>query len=72
MFAVVGAVLFAIFIGNVVIGAFGGTQFLDDVREMLVLFAASLAFVVLILQREAAAKSNENDMNEPKGGKNGS
>jgi uncharacterized membrane protein len=72
MFAFVGAVLFAIFIANVVIGAFGGTQFLDDVKEMLVLFASSLAFVVLILQREAAATSETNKTNEPKGGQNGS
>ncbi|MDU8945463.1 hypothetical protein [Ovoidimarina sediminis] len=58
MFIVITLGLFSVFLANVVLGAFGGTQFMGDVGEMLVLFGASLAFVVVILQREAAAKNN--------------
>ena len=48
--------LFVIFSLNVAIGSFGGTPFLGDVGEMLLLFAASLTFVAAILKREAAEK----------------
>ena len=54
MFRLVPSVLLVIFVANLLVGASGRSQFLGDVQEMLVLFAASLAFVVLILQREAA------------------
>ena len=50
--------LFSVFVANVVLGAFANASFLGDVGEMLVLFAASLCFVVAILKREAAAKEN--------------
>lgn len=49
------ATLFAIFVVNVVIGSTGGTRFLGDVGEMLVLLASACAFVVAILQAEARA-----------------
>lgn len=52
----VSAVLFLIFATNVVMGSSTGTTFLGDVSEMLVLFAASIAFVAAILRREARAK----------------
>ena len=55
----IAAVLFGIFFGNVVLGAFGGTPFLGDLGEMLTLLAASLAFVVAILRREAAASTDD-------------
>ena len=38
-------------------GAFAGMSFLSDVGEMLVLFAASILFVVAILQKEADRKN---------------
>ncbi len=60
MFLLSAAVLFAVFALNVAMGAFAGNPFLGDVGEMLVLFAASIAFVVAVLKREAARKSNEN------------
>ena len=60
MFLIAAAVLFLVFLLNVVIGSVGSNPFLSDVGEMLVLFAASLAFVAAILKREAAKKqSNE-------------
>ena len=53
--------LFAVYFGNVVLGAFGGNAVLGDVGEMLTLFAASIAFVVAILGREDAARRNDGD-----------
>ena len=49
-------IVFVIYFVNVAMGAFGGQTFLGDVGEMLVLFAASILFVVGILQEEAARK----------------
>ncbi|MCX8954376.1 hypothetical protein OU790_13115 [Ruegeria sp. NA] len=46
-------VVFAIYFANVALGAFAGRAFLGDVGEMLVLFAASILFVVAILKKEA-------------------
>ena len=55
------AVLFAVFVANVVLGAMSGAKFLGDVSEMLVLFAASIAFVASILRREVAAKATKDN-----------
>lgn len=52
-------VLFLAFFANVVLGALGGNAVLGDVGEMLVLFAASIAFVAAILNREAAARKDQ-------------
>lgn len=49
------AVLFAVFMANVVMGSLGDA-FLSNVSEMLVLFMAAVAFVVAILRYEAAAQ----------------
>ncbi|WP_206454558.1 hypothetical protein [Aurantimonas marina] len=48
------AVVFAVFVANIVIGTSGGRVFLSDVGEMLTLFLASVLFVVAVLQREQA------------------
>ncbi len=56
MFLIISAVIFAIYIANVFLGATGGSPFVGDVSEMLLLFAAVIAFVIAILQREAAEK----------------
>ena len=53
----VAAVLFLTFVANVAAGAFAGASFLGDVAEMLLLFAAVLAFTVGALKREAEAES---------------
>ena len=56
MFLAASIIVFAIYFGNVALGAFTGSTFLGDVGEMLVLFGATILFVVAILQIEAARK----------------
>ncbi|MCL6284619.1 hypothetical protein M3P21_13870 [Ruegeria sp. 2012CJ41-6] len=53
MYLAASIVVFAIYFANVALGAFANSAFLGDVGEMLVLFAASILFVVAILKREA-------------------
>lgn len=57
MFLAAASVFFAVFVINVSIGSFGGSPFLGIVGEMLLLFAASVAFVAAVLRREADEKS---------------
>ncbi|WP_300035258.1 hypothetical protein [uncultured Roseobacter sp.] len=59
MFLAASAVVFAIFAVNVALGAFTGNVFMGDVSEMLVLFAASILFVVAILKKEADRKNKD-------------
>lgn len=54
MFLATAAILALAFIANVVYGSLTGVALLSDVTEMLVLFAASILFVIEILRREAA------------------
>ncbi len=56
MALLVSAILFAIFATSVVMGAWGAGAFLSDIWQMLTLFAASAAFVVAVLRREAREK----------------
>ncbi len=56
MFLAGSVIVFAIYFGNVALGAFAGLAFLGDVGEMLVLFGATILFVVAILQKEADRK----------------
>ena len=56
MFLIASAVIFAIYFANVVSGAMWNSAYLGDVGEMLVLFAATILFVVAILQKEADRK----------------
>ncbi len=49
-------VLFVVFFANVAAGAAGRQVFLDDVAEMLVLFASCTFFVVGVLIREARSE----------------
>ncbi|MBY6082226.1 hypothetical protein [Ruegeria arenilitoris] len=58
MFLAASAVVFVVYFANVALGAFAGRAFLGDVGEMLVLFAASILFVVAILKKEAAREEN--------------
>ena len=55
--------LFAAFVSNVVLGATTGSPLLSDVQEMMLLFAASIAFVAAILRREARAKTETEQEN---------
>ncbi len=57
MFLAASAIVFALYFANVALGAFGGNAVLGDVGEMLVLFAASILFVVAILKAEADRKN---------------
>lgn len=52
----VSSLLAAVFVLNIALGASGAGTFLSDVQEMLVLLAASVAFVGAILRREARAR----------------
>ncbi|SHF07114.1 hypothetical protein SAMN05444279_11635 [Ruegeria intermedia] len=58
MFLAASAIVFAVYFANVALGAFAGRAFLGDVGEMLVLFAASILFVVAILKKEADREEN--------------
>ena len=55
----VSAVLFLIFLANVVLGAFADAAFMGDVAEMIVLFLTSITFVSGILKAEARRNADE-------------
>lgn len=55
----IALLLFATFGANVVMGSMGLGGFLGDVSEMLTLFAATIFFVAVILQKEAAEKKSK-------------
>jgi len=59
---IASAIVFALYFANVAIGAFTGSAVLGDVGEMLVLFVATIIFVVAILKKESErnAQSSEN------------
>ncbi|WP_299606182.1 hypothetical protein [uncultured Tateyamaria sp.] len=59
MFLAASLIVFVVYFVNVALGAFAASAFLGDVGEMLVLFAASILFVVAILQKEAD-RNNKN------------
>ena len=53
MFLAASLAIFLLYFSNVALAAFAGSAFLGDVGEMLVLFTASILFVVAIIKREA-------------------
>lgn len=53
----VALVFLAVFVANVVMGAIAGSPMFGNVVEMIVLFGASIAFVIGILRAEARRKS---------------
>lgn len=59
MFLTASIIVFVIYFTNVALGAFAGSAFLGDVGEMVVLFAASILFVIAILKIEAD-RNNKN------------
>ena len=61
MFLTGSFIVFLVFFSNVALGAFADSAFLGDVGEMLVLFFATVLFVVAILKREAARKSEDSE-----------
>ncbi len=50
-------ICFALYFGNVMLGAVGTGVLLGDVAEMLMLLVAVVLFVIGILEREALEKS---------------
>jgi hypothetical protein len=59
MFLAASIVVFALFFTNVALGAFADSAILGDVGEMVILFSASILFVVAILQSEAVRKQKD-------------
>ena len=57
MFLIISAGFFLVYIANVILGATSASPFVGDVVEMLLLFASAIAFVIAVLQREAAEKN---------------
>ncbi len=57
-------VLFLLFFGNVTLGALGQKAPLGDIPEMLMLFAASIMFVVSVLLFEAERDEAANNASE--------
>ncbi|SFO15523.1 hypothetical protein SAMN04487859_11780 [Roseovarius lutimaris] len=61
MFLIAAAVLFGAFGLNVVLGAYAGAPFLNDLGEMLLLLASVITFVVAALKSEAARKNKQTE-----------
>ena len=57
MFLWVSIGLFALFVGNILLGSMNGQPLIGDVSEMLLLVAASVFFVAAILKAERESKS---------------
>jgi hypothetical protein len=53
---IIALILFLAFTANVAIGAIGDGPIVGNVGELIVLLAASISFVVGILQQEAIVK----------------
>ncbi|MEP0960224.1 MAG: hypothetical protein ABJL72_04525 [Roseobacter sp.] len=58
MFLAASLAVFAIYFANVALGAFANRAIFGDVGEMLILFAASILFVIAILKKEADRKKD--------------
>lgn len=59
MFLYASLIVFVIYFANVAFGAFWDRVFFGDVGEMLILFAASVLFVVAILKKEADRENKD-------------
>ena len=57
----IAILLVCAFTANVVVGAVGDAPLVGNVVEMLILFAAAIAFSAGILQREAKEKAAKNN-----------
>ena len=57
MYLFASLTVFIVYFANVALGAYTRSPFLGDVGEMLVLFVATILFVVAILKKEAERKS---------------
>jgi len=59
VFLIGSFIVFSVFFLNVALGAFADSAFLGDVGEMVVLFCASVLFVVAILKKEADRRKDD-------------
>ncbi len=59
MFLYASLIVFVVYFVNVASGAFWDRVFLGDVGEMLILFTASILFVVAIIKKEADRKNKD-------------
>ena len=59
MFLIASLIVFLAFFANVSLGAFADAAVLGDVGEMIVLFVATILFVVAIIQKEADRNKND-------------
>jgi len=58
---IIAGILLILFTANVVLGAVTNAPLVGIVTEWLILFAASIFFVIGILRREAEAQRDKND-----------
>jgi hypothetical protein len=61
MMLILSCVCLLAFTLNVSVGSITGTAFLGSVSEMLLLFAFAICFSVAVLQREAKARTTDNN-----------
>jgi len=61
MYLMISGVLFLLFVGNILMGSLGGSAFLGDISEMLLLAAVSVFFVAAVLK--ARREELESDSN---------
>ena len=59
MFLIASLIVFLAFFANVSLGAFADAAVLGDAGEMIVLFVATILFVVAIIQKEADRNKND-------------
>lgn len=59
MFLLITAVLFGVYLANVLSGALAGSAFMGDVGELLFLGAAALSFTAAVLKSEAKRKQED-------------
>ncbi len=59
MFLFASLIVFLVYFANVAAGALLDRVYLGDVGEMLVLFVASILFVIAILKKEADRKNRD-------------
>jgi hypothetical protein len=68
----ISAILFLLFVANVVLGSTTGSPFLSDVAEMVLLFGGAVAFVAGILKRESDERKAKTFNESSQGGQDGS
>ncbi|NND92946.1 MAG: hypothetical protein HKN42_18965 [Granulosicoccus sp.] len=68
MYLFVSVVLFAGFVGNVLLGSMTGKPLLGNIGELLLLIGVSVSFVAAILSAERARTLKEDNQNQTHSG----